>query len=323
MIFEEVDDDAGALGRGLRRQGEGCHEGTLVLIRHKGRRERAISIGNRADDSEVNHHGTPDLAHKDGDPAGITRGQALKGAVEPAEETFLLMVIVTDRLQQGRAQSGREAEGQKCREQDRYGHRDGKLPVDRSNRTGGHAHRQEDGGQDQRDADDRAGYFRHRLARRFKRRQALLSHQALDIFNDHDGVIDNDADCQNHAEHGQGIDRIADRQHDRECAEKRDRRNDGGNKRVTQVLEKQQHDQENQDHGLGERLDYLLYRNLHEGCRIIGDGEFHSLRHGRGKLRQTLPHTGRGAHRIGAGRHLNGSGRRRFAAIEDGEARCL
>ena len=37
------------------------------------------------------------------------------------------------------------------------------------------------------------------------RRQPLAGHDALDVLDHHDGVVDDDADGQHHAEHGQHV----------------------------------------------------------------------------------------------------------------------
>ena len=74
----------------------------------------------------------------------------------------------------------------------------------------------------------RADDFAHRLGGRFLRRQMLLVHDALDILNNDDCIVDDDADRQHHAEHGQHVDREAYQQHHRQRAEQRDRGRDRG-----------------------------------------------------------------------------------------------
>ena len=49
----------------------------------------------------------------------------------------------------------------------------------------------------------------HRLARGFLRREALLGHDAFDVLDHHDRVVDHDADRQHHAEQTQLVDREA------------------------------------------------------------------------------------------------------------------
>ncbi len=77
------------------------------------------------------------------------------------------------------------------RHRDRQGELAEELPGDAAEEGAG----QEDGGEHQRDGQDRAGDFAHRLDRGFAHRQAFVQ-PALDVFQDHDGVVDNDADGQ-------------------------------------------------------------------------------------------------------------------------------
>ena len=51
----------------------------------------------------------------------------------------------------------------------------------------------------------------HRLARRLARRQPFLGHDALDVLDHHDRVVDQDADREHHREHRQHVDREAQR----------------------------------------------------------------------------------------------------------------
>ena len=55
------------------------------------------------------------------------------------------------------------------------------------------------GDQHQRDADDGAGDLGHRLARGLARRQPFLGHDALDVLDHHDRVVDENADGEHHA----------------------------------------------------------------------------------------------------------------------------
>ncbi len=68
-------------------------------------------------------------------------------------------------------------------------------------RAGQEGHRHEHRQQHERDGDDRTGDLRHGLARRLGRRQMRLRvHDALDVLDDDDGVIDDDADGKHEGE---------------------------------------------------------------------------------------------------------------------------
>ena len=196
-------------------------------------------------------------------------------AVEPAEQAALgVMVAGLDRLEQGRAERRRQGQCHQRREADRGDHRHRKLPVDDADRSGEERHRDEHRDQHQRDADDGAGDLAHRLARCFLRRQALLGHDALDVLDHDDRVIDQDADGEHHAEQRQHVDREAEHQKHRAGAEQRYRHHDGRNERVADVLQKQQHHQEDQHHRFHERRQHLLDRGLDHWRDVIGNVVF-------------------------------------------------
>ncbi len=200
----------------------------------------------------------------------VARAAALERAVEPAEETRVSAWCspLRDRLQHRRAQRRREHD----RDQHRQRHRrdDGRreLPIDDAGRAGHEGHRHEHRRQHQADADQRAGDLVHRLARRFERRQALLAHQALDVLDHDDGVVDQQADRQHHREHRQHVDREAERGEHAERAEQHHRHGDGRDQRGAEVLQEQVHHQEHQHDRLEQRRHDTLDRHPHERRRV-------------------------------------------------------
>src|SRR3546814_4914324 len=77
---------------------------------------------------------------------------------------------------------------------------DRELAIDDAGRSAEEGHRQEHGRQHHADTDQRAADLVHRFSRRFLWRQMFFLDQAFDIFDDHDRVIDEQADRQDHAE---------------------------------------------------------------------------------------------------------------------------
>ena len=98
------------------------------------------------------------------------------------------------RLQQARAQRRRQRQRDEHRQQHRRHDGDRELAVDDAGRAAEERHRDEHRRQHQRDADQCAGDLVHRLARRLHRRQALLGHQPLDVLDDDDRVVHEQAE---------------------------------------------------------------------------------------------------------------------------------
>ncbi|SBW00568.1 hypothetical protein KL86APRO_11312 [uncultured Alphaproteobacteria bacterium] len=250
------------------------------------------------------------MPHQDGDPGFVGASQAIEASVEPDEDADLAVTVGIERLQQGGAQGRGQAERQERRKQNRHGHGQGELAIDHPDRSPGERHGNEDRRQDQGDPDDRSGDFAYRGDRRVLGREPLGRHQALDVLHHHDGVVDDDADRQNHAEHRQHVDGKARHQHDGERSQQRDRRHDRRNQRVADVLQKQQHHQEHQRHGFDQGVDHLFDRNLDEWRGIERRRIAHARRHRPAQLGQTCLDAFGGAHGVGARRQLHGGKRR-------------
>ena len=80
----------------------------------------------------------------------------------------------------------------------------------------------------------------------------------LDGFDDHDGVVDDDADCEHEPEESQVIERKTQREHHQERA---DDSHGHGNQRDDcrpPVLKENQHDQRDQDHRIEQRFEDLV-----------------------------------------------------------------
>ena len=146
-------------------------------------------------------------------PALVALGAAREAAVEPAEEAGLTWwwPALTG-LSSVAHSAGVSDSAKKARERDRHAHDGGELAVDVADRAAEEGQRHEHRDQHHGDADDGARDLAHRLCGGLARRQALLAHDALDVLDHHDRVVDHDADHQHHAEHGQHVDREAQRQ---------------------------------------------------------------------------------------------------------------
>src|SRR5690606_39225514 len=79
-------------------------------------------------------------------------------------------------------------------------------------------------------------------------RNAFFDHNALDVFDHDDGIIDQNPDGQHHGKHGEHIDRKTHSLHDGESPQNGNRHDQGGNERIAHVLEKDKHHDEHQHH---------------------------------------------------------------------------
>ncbi len=75
-----------------------------------------------------------------------------------------------------------------------------KLAIDAARAAGKEHHRHEYGCQYGRHPDDRAADLRHGLEGRLARRQPVFAHDAVDVFHDHDRVVDQNADRQHQSQ---------------------------------------------------------------------------------------------------------------------------
>ena len=200
----------GAHTAGARRQLDVRNGVALVFGGQERRGQLAQAIAQYPQQQRIQQQVAPAALQRLHDPALVAIAHALETAVEPAEETLACMLFALGhRLEQRGAQCRGQAEGEECREQDRYRHGDRKLLVDHTHRPLHEGHGQEHRHQYQGDADDRAADLAHGLARGLPGRQAFFGHDAFDVLHHHDGVIDQDADGQHHAEQGQHVDREA------------------------------------------------------------------------------------------------------------------
>jgi hypothetical protein len=97
--------------------------------------------------------------------------------------------------------------------------------------------RHEDGGQDQRDRNDGRSHLVHRHMRRLTRRHAARK-IALDVLDDDDRIVDDDADRQHQAEERQHVQRKAEGEEHCEGSDQRDGNGDDRNDCRAPGLEK-------------------------------------------------------------------------------------
>ena len=107
----------------------------------------------------------------------------------------------------------------------------------------------------------------------------LLVEDALDILDHDDGVVDEQADREHQPEQGQRVDREAEDVEHPEGAEQHDRDGDSRDQRGAPALQEDEHDEDDEDHRLGEGLHHLDDGQADEVGRIVGVGDVIARRH--------------------------------------------
>ncbi len=96
----------------------------------------------------------------------------------------------------------------------------------------------------------------------------LLTHDSLDGFDHHDGVVDHNTDGQHHREQCQLIYREAHDLQPHERAQQCDRHHERRDERRAEALQEHEHHDEHQRNGLEQRDDHFPDRDVDEGRGI-------------------------------------------------------
>ena len=94
----------------------------------------------------------------------------------------------------------------------------------------------------------------------------------MDVFEHHDGVVDHDADGEHQAEHGEIVERVAHRPHQREGGDERGGNGDGGDDRAAPVVQEEEHRQRHQHRAEQQVEADLVQRTLDEDRLVADDG---------------------------------------------------
>ena len=99
----------------------------------------------------------------------------------------------------------------------------------------------------------------------------MLFHDAFDVLDHHDGVVDHDADREHHGQQRYRICRIADREQRNERSDEADGHRQRRNQRRANAAEEEKDDDHHEDKGLDQSLLHLMDGVLDENRRIVGD----------------------------------------------------
>ena len=311
-IFQALHGFTGARHRRAVRQLNHDEEGALILFRQKAcrRAQRSeIDTDREAADDQQADHAEPDEPPDDG---RIAVARPVDAAEHPAHDAAFMAALAGPK--KDAAEGGRESQGIDSR--DHHGDADGHgaLPEQDAGQAGYEGDRHENRKQHQGDGDDRRRDFGHGPFGRLRRGEfRMLLHDAFDILDHHDGVVDHDADRQHHGQQRHRIGGISDDQQHREGPDQADRHCDGRDDGGAQAAKEQEHHDDDQHEGFADRLQHLADRVVHEGGRIVNSPISQPLGKTRRQLGQGRVHGGRGFHGIGARRQINGDRHRRLA----------
>ena len=102
---------------------------------------------------------------------------------------------------------------------------------------------------------------------------------SLDILDDHNGVVDHNADRQHQPKQSERVDGKSKDVHHREGANDRDRNRDQWNNRRPPRLQEQNNDQNDQSDGLQQRMDHRFDRCANKLGRVVDDAVVHAIGH--------------------------------------------
>ena len=108
--------------------------------------------------------------------------------------------------------------------------------------------------------------------------QVLFSNNTFYVLNHHDGIIDQQPYRQHHAKHRERVNRKTGDVEYCKGSEDNHRNGDSGDKRRTETLQKQIHDEEYQNDCLDQSMKNTLNRNLDKRRGVIGINGFHTGR---------------------------------------------
>ena len=110
-------------------------------------------------------------------------------------------------VQDGRAHSRCQGQGDEGRNEDRHGNGQGELAIEDTAHAADKGDRNKDRRQDAGNADNRVLYVFHGDDRRLSRTSGVILDFIFDGFDNDDGIVDEETDGQNHGEQGQGVNR--------------------------------------------------------------------------------------------------------------------
>ena len=206
-VLDLLDHGLGAVERNAFGETQRGEDGALVLVRQKALRRLAEQPRRGRQHAGHDH----DADDRDAHQAAHHRDIAVADMVDRAQHVAHRPAACLSALEQHRAQRGTQGQGVERGDQHRYRDRHRELAEQLAADAGNEGNGDKDRQQNQRDGEDGAGDFRHRLLAGVRHRQlGLLLDDALDVLDHDDGIIDHDADREHERQQGDGIGRVPD-----------------------------------------------------------------------------------------------------------------
>src|SRR5581483_6759018 len=223
----------------------------LIFFGEEGRGQFAADEHGGDGDAGEEEEADDAAADEKGAPMDVAVGGFAEDAVEPGEEAGEgAMGFFFGSEQQG-GQSRAERKGVEGGENNGDGNGESELLIeaagDAGDENGGH----EDGGKNEGDGDDGAGDLLHGFESGIFGGKAFFD-VALDGFDDDDGVIDDEADGEDEAEEGEGVDGKTKDGEEGEGADERDGDGEERNERGAPALEENIDDKNDEGESLPE-----------------------------------------------------------------------
>ena len=205
----------------------------------------------RAGDGDDGQEQAAHAARMNGQPAHDADVAPLDGFVDPVEaaEEGVHPALTGVRLEVERALRRVQRQRDQRADDGGGGNDEGELAEHLAGDPGQERRRQEHRGEDEGDAQDRPRQLAHGLDDRVPGREPLLD-VARAVLDDHDRVVDDDADGEDEREQGHQVDGEAERGHCREGADDRHRHRDERHQHGARVLQEEHDDDQHQHPGL-------------------------------------------------------------------------
>ena len=259
--------DARAVRESHHRQ-----EVALVFRRQEAARDGHDERDVGKEDAEEAAAGRARMVEEPADHAAMPGGDVTEAAAEAVDEPGEPTAVAGDvRLEHERAERRGQGERDEAGQDDREGHGDGELTIEHARDAAEEGDGQEHADEHADDGDDRARDLTYRFLGGVEGTHPLLAHEPLGVLEDDDGVVDHDADGDDHREERQDVDPVA---HDPQAgagADQRDGHGDHGDERRAPGAEEEEDDDRDQQRGLEERIAHLADGRADEPRGVEGD----------------------------------------------------